>query len=152
MSGNHDVRDLLLCFNEASARYLVVGAYAVIYHTGPRYTKDFDVWVEPAPENAQEVWRALVQFGVPLADLTIADLCNPEIVFQMGVEPYRIDVLMEVDGLHFDEAWHERVTSTYEDQQVFILSYEDTLIAPKAAAHKQDLLDAQRLEAVKKKT
>ena len=151
MNGNHDVRDLLLCLNEAGARYLVAGAYAVIYHTEPRYTKDFDVWVEPAPENAQNVWMALLHFGAPMADLTVEDLCNPDIVFQMGVEPNRIDVIMDVEGLRFGEAWEKRVTSTYEDQQVFILSYDDTLLAKQAVARKQDQLDAQRLEAIKKK-
>jgi len=55
MNGNHDFRDLLQCLNEADARYLIVGAYAVIFHTEPRYTKDLDIWADPTPENAQKI-------------------------------------------------------------------------------------------------
>lgn len=150
MNGNRDYRDLLQCLNETGARYLIVGAYAVIYHTEPRYTKDLDIWTEPTPENAVNVWNALVNFGAPLGDLTVADLCNPDIVFQMGIEPNRIDIILDVEGLDFAEAWEKRVSGTYEDQEVFILSYEHTLHAKKTAGREQDLLDARRLEAIKK--
>jgi hypothetical protein len=151
MNGNQDFRDLLQCLNEAGARYLIVGAYAVIYHTEPRYTKDLDIWVEPTLENAGKVWNALAQFGAPLADLTVADLCNPDVVFQIGMEPNRIDIILDVEGLSFTEAWEERVSGEYEDQKIFVLSYEHTLHAKQTAAREQDLLDAHRLEAVKKK-
>jgi len=151
MNGNRDFRDLLQCLNETGARYLIVGAYAVIYHTEPRYTKDLDLWAEPTPENAAKVWEALKKFGAPLADLTMADLCNPDVVFQMGIEPNRIDIILDVVGLDFADAWENRVSTTYEDQKVFVLSYEHTLRAKKAAGREQDLLDAHRLEAVKKK-
>jgi hypothetical protein len=81
--------------------------------------------------NAQKVWAALVKFGAPLENLTVADLSNPDIVFQMGTEPNRIDIIMDVEGLRFAEAWEKRVASTYEDQQVFVLSYDDTVRAQK---------------------
>ena len=151
MNGNLDFRDLLQCLNEAGARYLIVGAYAVIYHTEPRYTKDLDIWVEPTPENAAKVWNALARFGAPLADLTLADLSNPDIVFQIGIEPNRIDILLDVEGLNFSEAWERRVSGTYEDQKILILGYQDTLDAKKAAGREQDLLDERRLRAIKKK-
>ncbi len=150
MNGNHDFRDLLQCLNEAGARYLIVGAYAVIFHTEPRYTKDLDVWADPTPENARNVWNALVRFGAPLTDLTLDDLINRDIVFQIGIEPNRVDILMDVEGLNFQEAWQQRAIGTYEDQKVNILSYADTVHAKKASGRKQDLLDAHRLEAARK--
>lgn len=150
MDGNHDFGDLLRCLNETGARYLIVGAYAVIYHTEPRYTKDLDIWTEPTPENATKVWEALAKFGAPLTDLTVADLCNPDVVFQMGIEPNRIDIVLDVTGIDFAEAWANRVSTTYADQKVFVLSYEHTLRAKKAAGREQDLLDVHRLEAAKK--
>lgn len=151
MNGNSDFRDPFQCLNETGVRYLIVGAYAVIYHTEPRYTQDLDLWAEPTPENALNVWNALSNFGAPLGDLTVADLCNPDIVFQLGVEPNRVDIVLDVEGLSFAEAWENRVSGTYEDQKVFILSYEHTLHAKKIAGREQDLLDARRLEAIKKK-
>jgi len=150
MNGNRDFKDLLQCLNDAGARYLIVGAYAVIYHTEPRYTKDLDVWVETTLENAKKVWSALAKFGAPLSDLTLNDLCNPDIVFQMGVEPNRIDIIMDVEGLRFSEAWGNRFESKYEDQTVFVLSRDDTLRAKKTAGREEDLLDVKRLEKSKR--
>jgi len=56
MSVNQDFKDLFRILKDCEVRYLVAGAYAVIYHTEPRYTKDLDIWVEPTPENAEKVW------------------------------------------------------------------------------------------------
>ncbi len=150
MQSNRDFRDLFLCLNEAGVKYLVVGAYAVIYHSEPRYTKDIDVWVEPTPENARKVWQALVKFGAPLGDLTVDDLCNPDVLFQMGVIPNRIDIMMDVEGLRFAEAWEKRFASMYDDQPIFVLSRDDTIIAKKTAGRDHDLLDVKRLKNVKR--
>lgn len=150
MNGNRDFRDLLQCLNEAGAKYLIVGAYAVLYHADPRFTKDLDVWVEPSPENAQKVWNVLVKFGAPLADLTLDDLGNPDVVFQIGIEPNRIDILMDVEGLRFPEAWENRAVRKYDDQAVFVLSHDDTIRAKKIAGRDQDLLDVKNLERAKK--
>jgi hypothetical protein len=147
MNGNRDFRDLLLCLNEGGVRYLIVGAYAVIYHTEPRYTKDLDIWVEPTAENAAKVWRALASFGAPLDDLSVADLSNPDMIYQIGVEPNRIDLIMEIKGLSFTEAWKNRVITSYDDQPVSLLSWEHILLAKKAAGRPRDLLDVEILEA-----
>jgi hypothetical protein len=151
VESNPDFKDLFRCLNDAGARYLVVGAYAVIFHTEPRYSKDIDIWVEPSPGNADKVFRALARFGAPLADLTVEDLANVELVYQIGVEPNRIDILMAVNGLRFEDAWAHRVPSRYEDQPVSILSLEDTLASKIAAGRPQDLLDAAALDAARKK-
>lgn len=42
---NSDFSDLLRLFNDNSVEYLVVGGYAVVAYTEPRYTKDLDVWM-----------------------------------------------------------------------------------------------------------
>ncbi len=39
---NSDFKDLLQIFAEEKVEYLVVGAYAVIHYTQPRYTKDIE--------------------------------------------------------------------------------------------------------------
>jgi len=125
---------------------LVVGAYAVIFHTEPRYTKDLDIWVEPAKKNAARVWNALAKFGAPLHELTLNDLCNPDMVYQVGIEPNRFDIIMDIAGVTFAEAWEDRVASTYADQPIFIMSREHLLRAKKAANRLQDQLDVMALE------
>jgi hypothetical protein len=59
MGINRDFRDLLAELFGREARFLVVGAHAVIFHTTPRYTKDLDIWIEPTDENAARVYEAL---------------------------------------------------------------------------------------------
>ena len=55
---NSDFKDLLRIFAEEGVEFLVVGAYAVIHHTQPRYTKDLDVWIKPSPESRQPISNA----------------------------------------------------------------------------------------------
>ncbi len=84
---NSDFRDLLRLFNAHRVRYLVVGGYAVMKYTEPRYTKDLDVWVEATPRNAKKVFKALRKFEAPLANLTEADFANEGFFYQMGRPP-----------------------------------------------------------------
>ena len=65
MKINSGFRDLLQSFNAAGVRYLIVGGYAVMVHTEPRYTKDLDIWIEPEEANARIVLAALASFGAP---------------------------------------------------------------------------------------
>jgi predicted nucleotidyltransferase len=142
---NADFRDLLSAFNEGRVRYLVVGAYAVIHHTQPRYTKDLDLWVERHPANAQRVLASLRRFGAPTRGLTAADLCNPELVYQIGIEPNRIDILMDLPGLDFGVAWRRARRTTYGGVRIRVLSLEDLLVTKRRAGRPQDLLDVQNL-------
>jgi len=73
---NSDFKDLLRIINEHKVRYLVVGGYALIKYTEPRYTKDLDVWVEASPKNAHAVVAALREFGAPLTNITPADFAK----------------------------------------------------------------------------
>ncbi len=43
MDVNPDFRDLFVALNEEGAEYLLVGGYAVMAHTEPRFTKDLDL-------------------------------------------------------------------------------------------------------------
>src|SRR5690606_19854940 len=106
---NDDFLDLLSALSAANARFLIVGAYAVGVHGRPRATKDLDVWVEASPENAARVMDALRRFGAPLSELSEQDLATPGTGFMMGVPPRRIDVLTQISGVEFSEAWPRRV-------------------------------------------
>lgn len=61
MDANKDFKDLLRCLNQEKVEYVVVGAYAVIFYTEPRYTKDIDVWVRPDDDNAQRVLNTITK-------------------------------------------------------------------------------------------
>lgn len=144
---NRDFRDLFSALGAADARFIVVGAYAVIHHTEPRYTKDLDIWVEPTPENARRVYRALAAFGAPLEGIALDDLCNRELVYQIGVEPNRVDILMDIGTVPFADAWRHAVQTTYGGVPIRVLGREHLIAAKRASGRPQDLLDLARLES-----
>jgi len=63
MKINSDFKDLLRSFNAAGVRYLVVGGYAVMVHTEPRYTKNLDLWIESTESNAGLMIAALTRLS-----------------------------------------------------------------------------------------
>ncbi len=146
---NRDFRDLFAACNDAEVRYLVVGAYAVTFHSRPRFTKDLDIWVDPTPSNAERVVRALTAFGAPLTEngVSATDFTHPGVVYQMGVPPNRIDVLTAVEALRFESCWQRRVSATYGDVPVAYLAKADLITNKRAVARPQDLLDVAALEA-----
>lgn len=144
---SRDFRDLLSEFNAHSVEYLIVGAHALAAHGHVRATKDLDVWVRPTAENATRVLEALGEFGAPLADLTVEDLTMPGVVFQIGVEPLRIDVLTSISGVAFDDAWKSRLSTNLLGVAVSALSREDLIRNKRVSGRLQDLADIERLEA-----
>ncbi len=85
MAESPHYRELLHIFNEHGVEYLIVGGYAVMKYTEPRYTKDLDVWVRNSPSNAQHVFEALARFGAPVHrdGITPETFRRKEIVYQI---------------------------------------------------------------------
>ena len=142
-----DFRDLLEALLRFQARFLVVGAHAMAVHGVPRATADLDVWVECSPSNARRVWDALAAFGAPLADLRIAesDLSRPDMVAQLGLPPYRVDLLTGISGVTFEEAWEGRVVAEFSGLQVPYLGREALVQNKRATGRLRDLADLEAL-------
>ena len=68
-----------------------------------------DVWVDVTPENTSRVMRALSAFGAPLGEIAVADFERAGVTYQLCVPPGRIDILTELTGLTFAEAWADRL-------------------------------------------
>jgi uncharacterized nucleotidyltransferase DUF6036 len=143
---NPDFRDLLAAFNARGVEFLIVGAYALAAHGFVRATKDLDVWVKPESSNANRVLAALNDFGAPLHDLSVDDLAHPGLIFQIGVDPIRIDVITSIDGVTFSDGWEQRISARFADQAVPVLSREHLLANKRASGRAQDLVDVKWLE------
>ena len=63
----------------------------------------------------------------------------------MGLPPNRIDILTSIDGVVFDEAWSERVETTYGDQRIPVIGKPHLIRNKKASGRPQDRLDAESL-------
>ncbi len=144
---------MLAELSAAGAEYLVVGAHALTAHGYMRATYDLDVWVRPSPENARRVWSALVKFGAPLKDVAEQDFQREDLIYQMGVQPVRIDILTSISGVDFETAWGKKQAVKLGDQVVYVISREDLIENKKASGRPKDLLDVDYLErAARRKT
>ena len=143
---NPDYAEILSLFREHEVDYLLVGAYALAIHGFPRATADIDLFVRPAPDNAEKVVRALSVFGAPLQGTSVDDFSVPGIVLQIGVAPRRIDILTTIDGLTYEEASRDRVWVEIGELSVPVISKANLIRNKRATGRKRDLLDADALE------
>lgn len=146
-----DPLDLLRILVAHEVRFLVIGAHALAVHGLPRYTDDLDIWLESSKENAERAFAALGEFGAPLAALRItpADLTNGETVVQLGLPPNRIDLLSTMLAVgSFSEAWLDRREEVIDGLTVPFIGRAALLTNKRAVGRPQDLVDAQRLEAL----
>jgi len=143
---NPEFNELLSALCGAEVRFLIVGAYALALHGHPRSTGDLDIWVDPTPENAARVMQALHGFGASLAQVKEADFARPGIAFQVGVRPLRIDLLTELTGLTFEEAWPDRMAHRFGHLETPFLGKNSFIKNKRATGRPQDLVDAEQLE------
>jgi hypothetical protein len=144
---NEDFLDFLRALLAAEAQFLVVGAHALAVHGIPRATEDLDIWIRRDPANARRVWAALAEFGAPLDELhiTMNDLQRSEAVIQIGLPPRRIDLLSDVSGLTFEEAWAERHVQSLGPIVVPFLGRAALIRNKRAAGRLKDLADLESL-------
>lgn len=143
-----DFEEMLSALFAESVEFLLVGGYAVILHSEPRYTKDLDIWVRPTRANARRVMKALERFGAPLFQVRMSELAQPGLILQLGVEPIRIDLITEVQRVDFKKAWKRRVLLPIGGLQVPVRSIADLIRNKRSVGRPMDLVDVSTLEAV----
>jgi hypothetical protein len=143
---NRDFAEMLAALSAAGAEFMIVGAHALAAHGRPRATGDLDIWIRSTPENAARVWSALTSFGAPLSEISIADLGMPDVVFQIGVAPARIDLLTSLTALKFEDAWTRRQTIEVEGRPLPFLSRQDLIANKTALGRPRDLADIDDLQ------
>jgi hypothetical protein len=143
---NPDYRDILSAFRAAHVEFLLVGAYAMAAYGLPRATGDIDLWVRCNSENASKIMMALTNFGAPLSGITEEDFTKPDLVFQVGVAPRRVDILTSIDGIDFEEAWLEHTNLALEGEEVPVISRTHLIRNKRASGRPKDRVDVIWLE------
>jgi hypothetical protein len=138
---NQDFRDMLRLLEKHEVEYLIVGGYAVIRYTQPRFTKDLDIWVHPNQANATRIAKALREFGVPLIEVTEEDFASGGLQFMIGIEPNAIDFLTTIKGLDFEECWKSKRIFETSSGKLYYVSPSHLVISKKAVGRGQDLED-----------
>lgn len=142
-----DFRDLLRELLDGDVQFLVVGAHALSVYGIPRATGDLDLWVRRDAINAQRVIAALVRFGARVGALGISadDFTRPDTVAQLGLPPYRIDLMTSLSGVEFEDAWAGRIHGLIEGVEVPVIGQATFIVNKRATGRRKD---AAYLEAL----
>jgi hypothetical protein len=146
-----DKREFIALLHKHQVRYLIVGGEAVIYYGYARLTGDIDFFYGAEGENAHRRYGALNEFwqgAIPgLQDAS--ELTEAGVIVQFGRPPNRIDLLNQIDGVPFDEAWAARrevsLISENLETPAYYLSLEHLVQNKEAAGRPRDLDDLQYL-------
>src|SRR5690242_17981150 len=109
-----DILDFLELCNKYEVKYLVIGGYAVSIHGHPRSTKDIDVCIELSESNALKMVEVIKEFGFSSLKLKKEDFLKKDLITQLGFPPLRIDILNDLDGVNFEEAWKNKKVVSFD--------------------------------------
>jgi len=143
---NSDLQELLACLNQHRVKYLIVGGYAVMKYSEPRYTKDVDLLVEATKANSRKLVAALRKFGAPLDNVAEDEFSKVGTMYFMGIAPNRVDILTRIKGVAFRQAYNAAEKGKLFDVAVKFISRKDLIKAKRAAGRPQDILDLAKLK------
>ena len=140
-----DIIEFIELCNKHEVKYLVIGGYAVSIHGHPRSTKDIDVCIEMSERNASKMVQVINDFGFGSLQLNKDDFLKRDSIVQLGFPPLRIDILNDLDGVPFEEAWENRKVVSFEKVLVNFIGYNDLLIVKQKTGRPQDIADVDNL-------
>jgi hypothetical protein len=148
---NDDFVDMLAALKRNDVAFLIVGAYALAAHGYPRATGDIDILVQPTPENALKVHRALLEFGAPVAahGVSAADFAAEGMVYQLGLPPRRIDLLTSISGVAYQEAAAETLPGRIGPCDVLFIGKAALIKNKSATGRTKDMADVEQLRQLK---
>lgn len=141
-----DVVRICRALNEAQARYLLIGGFAVIAHGAGRLTKDIDLLIDDADENVARVKAGLRVLADDAAAQVQDDDVRRHVVVRVADEVV-VDLMGRACGLSYDEAARDAETLVREGVHIPVAS-PGTLIRMKQTPRPQDALDRAFLEGV----
>jgi hypothetical protein len=122
------------------------GGYAVAAHGLPRATKDIVLWVGCSPANAPRVITALKRFGAAVSEISEKDFLQPGITFQIGIPPRRIDIITEIEGVQFQNAYPNRIWHKRSRHQPIGSAGEQESVGPASGSGRCDMVRNTRTE------
>ena len=138
--------ELLRLFEKNEVAYLVVGGYAVAFYGYPRFTKDIDLYFRISDENIDRIISSLCEFGFDRESLPRVLFAEKGNILKFGLEPVRIDLLNEIDGVEFDSVFPRKVRGQYGTVEVPFIAKDDLIRNKQASGRLQDLADVEKLQ------
>ncbi|MCH7226458.1 nucleotidyltransferase [Haloferula sp. A504] len=133
-----------LCLSH-EVRFLVIGGYAVVHYSRPRYTGDLDLWIDASEENAARVVAVLRDFGFSGEEISERMITDQREIIRMGFEPMRLGLFTRIPGVDFEDCLPRRTTVKIGSLDVPFVGLEDLKAAKCASGRTKDLLDLEEL-------
>lgn len=147
MNIQQDFQELLKLLEKHSVEYMIVGGYAVAFYGYPRFTRDLDIFYSWTPANVSSLKNALLEFGFNENCLT-SDLFEKSNIIKIGIEPVRVDLLNEIDGVDFSAAKQSTVKGKYGEVEVTFIGKKDLIKNKKSTKRLQDKADLEKLAGI----
>jgi predicted nucleotidyltransferase len=141
-----DLVRLCRALNDAGARYVLIGGFAVIAHGATRFTKDIDLLIDDDPENVALVRRAMSLLADNAAS-EVRDTDLREFVVVRVADEFIVDLMGRACGLSYADVVADSEQIEIDGVIVPIAS-PATLIRTKDTNRPQDALDRAFLEGV----
>ena len=116
----------------------------------PRATGDLDVWLNPVKKNYPNIKNAVTEFGFPSSAFLTEKEFLSQTMFRMGNPPLRIEILTDISGITFAEAFKNRVEKTIEGLKICYIGYNDLIKNKLASGRPKDILDVKYFEQMNK--
>lgn len=151
MTLDSDFEDFVAWLNRHKVDYMIVGGYALAFHGKPRHTGDLDIWIDLSEDNAEKMEIVLKDFGMVSLGLTKEDFLQKGGITQIGYPPLRIDILNEIDGVSFEDAYKNKLILDVDGLNVYYIGLDDLIKNKQASGRKKDINDVNTLNKLKRK-
>jgi len=140
-----DFNDFLVLCLKHKVKFLVIGGYAVVHYSRPRYTGDLDIWVESSYENAEKVVAVLLDFGFTTNDVTTEMITDEKEIIRMGYEPFRLELFTKIPGVTFTHCYPNLTSVNINGNPIPFIGLEDLKTNKAACGRDKDLQDLKEL-------
>ena len=148
MKLTRDLREFIELLNSNHVEYVLIGGWAFSYHATPRHTGDIDFFVRCDQSNADRLSNALKEFGFQDLHGFKESFLKPDRILQFGVPPNRVDILTQITGVDFKEAWGSRVPGEIDGIPVAVIGWKALIKNKTAAGRPQDIADVSALQRI----
>jgi hypothetical protein len=144
---NDDFKDFINALNTFEVEYILIGGYSVILHGYSRTTGDLDIWVNKTEVNYRKMEKAFNLFGIPADAIGINRFLNHNEydVFSFGRSPVSIDIVTEIQGVEFEEAYKAIEKIDVQGLEVNLIHINHLKQTKKATGRFKDLDDLENL-------
>jgi hypothetical protein len=146
LKAEKDFEEFIELLNKHKVEYLIVGAYALALYSKPRNTGDIDIFINSSEKNASLMLKVLNDFGMPNIGVTEDDFMFKGRIIQLGVSPIRIDIMNQIDGVNFEEAFKRLQKVKFGNTVANFISKYDLIQNKIHSNRKKDQADLEELQ------